>query len=261
MENYHSLLTEATKKLISLSDESDFKDEFLFRAPPVLWFGNNSNDKEKIITLGANPSREEFLAENKLKTAERLKKGQLPVYLINAKKRFKLLKKDQNWSDIINNQTLRNDIINSYNDYFINKPYKWFGKEKANDEFSYNVEGFANCFDSSFYEGDQKFQSIHIDLFPFSTVSDFKSILKQSEKYIFKDNWTKDFLDKLIYEIKPKKIIIFGKTNLEYFIKLTGITNKGKENHFSETTENGNNSKASYWCFNYYWIVRKLRKP
>jgi len=36
MQNYHDLLIEATEKLIDLSDKSEFKNEFLFRAPPVL---------------------------------------------------------------------------------------------------------------------------------------------------------------------------------------------------------------------------------
>lgn len=251
MQNYHDLLIEATEKLIDLSDKSEFKNEFLFRAPPILWFGNNSNNKEKILTLGANPSREEFLAEDKKKTIIRIKKGESPKYLINAKKRFQLLRPNEKWNNIITNQSLRDKIIDSYNNYFIKKPYKWFGKEKKHHEFSYNVEGFVNCFESSFYNGENKFQSIHIDLFPFATVSDFKSILKESEKHIFKDNWTNDFLNKLIDEINPKKIIVFGRTNLEYFIKLLGISNIGKEFHFTAITENGKKSVASYWSFKY----------
>jgi len=261
MENYHNLLIEATHKQISLNNEIEFQNEFLMKAPPVLWFGDNSNNKNKILTLGANPSREEFLSDNKNKTIERLKNGYKPRYLKGKDARFRYLEKEENWNDIIENKTLRNEIISSYNDYFkvnsYNKQnaYKWFGKENNGKELSYNVEGFVNCFNSSFFNGNKKNQSIHIDLFPFSTVSDFKSILTQSEKHIFKDNWTKEFLDKLILEINPVKIIVFGRTNFNYLTKLLKISDTGEEYFFNEITENGSNSNANYWCFDYMNIT------
>ena len=87
--------------------------------------------------------------------------------------------------------------------------------------------------------------------FLFLLFPDFSSLLNESEKYIFKDNWTKEFLEKLITKINPRQIIVFGRTNFNYFAKLLGILNTGIEYSFSAYTENGNKSSSNYWCFDY----------
>ena len=57
------LLIEATKKLLSLRQHDDWAKELPRRAPPILWFGNARSQKPKILTIGANPSRWEYLDE------------------------------------------------------------------------------------------------------------------------------------------------------------------------------------------------------
>ncbi|MFO8022047.1 MAG: hypothetical protein R6U65_06250, partial [Perlabentimonas sp.] len=211
MDNYLNLLVEATEKLIELGKIEEFKNELLTEAPPVLWFGDNSVAKRKIVTIGANPSREEFLSESKFKAQERLISGKRLQYLKNPSNRFKHLGTDQEWSSILKDRSLQEEIIISYNNYFKRNPYKWFGNKVRGDNLSYNVEGFINSLDASYYDGIKKYQCLHLDLMPFPTISDFTSLLKESEEHVFKNEWSKKFLDKLIKEIDPKTIVVFGR--------------------------------------------------
>jgi hypothetical protein len=251
MNKYLNLLKEATEKLIELNKTQAFENELLTKAPPVLWFGDNSVTKDKIVTIGANPSREEFLSENKFKANERLINGKSLQYLKNPSNRFKLLGSEHDWSSILKDKPLQEEIIISYNEYFRKNPYKWFGKKERGNELSYNVEGFINGLDASYYDGNRKYQCLHIDLMPFPTISDFTSILKESEEHVFKNDWSKKFLDKLIKVIKPKKIVVFGRTNVEYFQRFLGLEDIGKPHTFSSLKENGLKSSAVYWLFKY----------
>jgi len=115
MENYRFLLKESTKKLIALSTQPEFREELLPKAPPVLWFGNNLTKKEKIVTIGANPSREEFLSENKFKTQDSLVSGGSLKYLQEPFCRFKTLDETQHWANILHDHALQDEIIFSYN--------------------------------------------------------------------------------------------------------------------------------------------------
>jgi len=62
--NEHDILIEATNKLITLSLKKDWGNELLLKVPPVMWFGDSKCEKEKILTIGANPSRWEFLNQS-----------------------------------------------------------------------------------------------------------------------------------------------------------------------------------------------------
>ncbi|NDK57076.1 hypothetical protein [Pontibacter fetidus] len=254
MEKYTTLLDDATKKLIELGKQQELVNELLSKAPPVLWFGNNLSPKEKIVTIGANPSREEFLKENKFKAQERLNSGGNLEYIDERLSRFKVLSNEQDWTHILENPSLKEEIFISYNDYFKRNPYKWFGKKASGNDSSYNVEGFINALDGSYYEGEKRYQCLHIDLMPFPTISDFTSILVESEKYIFKNDWARNFLDRLITEINPNKIIVFGRTNLNYLTRFWNISNIGEEYTFNALTENGRNSSSKYWIFDYKGI-------
>lgn len=251
MENYFELLKDSTKKLLDLNHEQKLKNELLTKAPPVLWFGDNLTEKEKIVTIGANPSREEFLSDNKSKAQKKLESGQSLKYLEEPLNRFKVLGKYQDWKDILYDTTLQEEIIRSYNNYFKKNPYKWFGKKATSNDLSYNVEGFINALDASYYENEKKYQCLHVDLIPFPTISDFTSILIESENYIFKEGWAQEFLNKLISKINPRTIIVFGRTNLDYFLKFMEISNIGKEQSFETFTENGYKSSTKYWLFKY----------
>ena len=253
MDKYINLLIEASQKQIELKQNPEFADELLSKAPPILWFGNNLTSKEKIVTIGANPSRQEFLSEDKFKSGQRKQNGEEFKYLPSNLRRFKTLNHNQNWNDILKDQLLQEEIIASYNNYFIKNPYKWFGKKAISQELSYNVEGFINSLNASFYEGDKKYQCLHIDLMPFATVSDFTSILKESEKHIFEKDWAKNFLSSLIEKIDPKLMIVFGRTNLNYLKKYLGVNTSdiGQTYRFNTTTENGSKCSAQYCIFEY----------
>ena len=235
------LLIEATNKLISLSRIYEWNKELLEKAPPVLWFGNSNSGKDKILTFGANPSRWEFLKQ---------KQSTLPakkVYLTGINKRFRHLDNNQSYSDIISNAHLQEDIINSFNDYFIKNPYKWFGKNKNEP---YNVEGFLKGMDASYYDKETKYQALHIDLFPFVTISDFNKIKTIAERDVFSNNWAKNFIDELLFKLNPKAILIFGRANFNYFCKFDGIE-KGYSNKLTFKKTNKTECSCDYWICNY----------
>ncbi len=172
-------------------------------------------------------------------------------YITGSLSRFKILDETQDWAHILKDIQLREEVIESYNHYFSRNPYKWFGKKATASEYAYNVEGFINALDASYYEGDKKFQGLHIDLMPFPTISDFSSLLAASEKLVFKNDWAKIFLEKLITEINPKMILVFGRTNLNYLTRFLEISNTGMTHTFKALTENGQMSTANYWTFLY----------
>ena len=162
--------------------------------PPIVWFGNMNSKKPKIVTIGVNPSNKEFCDD----------KGNLL-----REKRIKFSNKI-------------NELTESYNTYFEKKPYtRWFGKMNGN----WAVEGLINALDASFYNNDiYKHQAIHIDLFPFATSQKFKSksdicVSDLAENDLFVTDWTYDSVSNLIKNIQPKRIIIFGRTNIECFEK------------------------------------------
>ena len=73
------LLVKALKKQHELFKIDYWASELLEFSPPVLWFGD-SNKKEKIVTVGANPSRREFLDKRNGK------------YIVESNQRFYHLK-------------------------------------------------------------------------------------------------------------------------------------------------------------------------
>lgn len=204
--DFIEILTEAIKKQDELLSHKEWRQELLSLAPPVLWFGNNDSLKSKIVSIGANPSRSEFLDGNK-SSLKNVKSEDLP-YLQGEEKRFYHFNREDTLEDKIK---YGNDIIKSYNLYFNVNPYKWFGRENG-----YCVEALMNGLDASFYNNGVK-QALHIDLFPFATMSDFTSILSLFRSDILKDNWNKKILETLIEALSPELLIVFGKTNFKYF--------------------------------------------
>lgn len=216
LNDAHYLLIEATKKLIDISRKDEWKNELLSKAPPVLWFGNSNSKNKKIVTIGANPSRWEFLDKSLIKKCPvPLDKNCYENFYL-SKQRFFCLSDNQSYEDIVNNEELRKKIVDSYNNYFNDNPYKWFGK---NSESPYNVEGFLRGMNASFYDKDGlDYQGCHIDIFPFATISDFKQITNIVERDIFSDDWAKNVIDRLLKYLNPNFIIIFGSTNFKYLI-------------------------------------------
>src|ERR1700730_18123492 len=152
MKVANELLIEATRKLIELSIHPDWMTQLPARCPPVLWFGNANHTKKKVLTLGANPSRREFLTDSAVRALRmnRQRSDQLLLnYLEPPENRFRLLSSGETLTDILTSQPLRDAIIGSYNSYFAGNWYtEWFGH---NRDDSYKVEGFLRGLGASYF--------------------------------------------------------------------------------------------------------------
>lgn len=240
MDKYIELLQKAINKQNELFLLNGWKDELLNLAPPVLWFGNNNNNKSKIITIGANPSRSEFLNGNNT-TLKEIPVDKLP-YLSKSQQRFYTFDKNELTSDL-NLQKLH-EIINSYNNYFTNHPYRrWFGNENGG-----KVEALVNSFGASFYNDGNK-QAIHLDLFPFATLKDYHKIKNLAEDDLFSNGWAQEFLLNLINNIKPEIIIVFGIANYNIFNRL--FKNNLKQLFDGNFTNNAENNHTNYFVSNF----------
>lgn len=213
------MLIDATRKLIELRDNPKWATQLPSRCPPVLWFGDATSSKPKILTIGANPSRKEFLSDSSSRAMDKVRRAgdeSLLSYLEPPKHRFRILSMSEALADILTSENLQREIIDSYNGYFRRNPYKkWFGH---NRDDSYNVEGFLRGFGASYYDWEAvPHQAIHIDLFPFATLDDFARLKEMAQRVFFADGWARSLVGRLIEFLSPTTLIIFGRTNCEYF--------------------------------------------
>jgi hypothetical protein len=223
--NPNDILKKATNILIELQKNSIWENELISKAPPVLWFGNSKSLKPKIVTIGANPSRWEFLDTNKLKSKHIEKAVYEKYYLIN--KRFYHLTNGEFYDTIITSEKVQNDIISSYDSYFSVNPYtRWFGKSID----PYRVEGALRGMGASFYESDSNLSAIHIDLFPFPTMSDYMKIKLQVDTYILKQVRNQEVFNSILEYLQPTLLLIFGKSNFSTFSNLFSL---GRTTYFN----------------------------
>jgi 23S rRNA maturation mini-RNase III len=197
-----TLLREALRKRDGLYRNPYWKDQIPEGCPPVLWFGDH-NKENLIVTVGLNPSHGEFFKTQD--DARRLH------YLSQRDQRFYVYSEQ----DLKNPQLaeVTNNVIQSYDRYFQTNPYsRWFGKTGG-----YNVEGYLNHIDASFY-GGKPVNCVHIDLFPFVTVDKYSDLdSTRLETDIFGDErFQKHFIDLLEY-LDPKFIIVFGRGTVNQF--------------------------------------------
>jgi hypothetical protein len=213
-----ALLLEATTKLIELRQQIQWQDELPSRCPPILWFGNACTAKPRVLTIGANPSRREYLHDTSRTASQKVQQtgdDSLLRYRESPDNRFRLLNKGETLADILTNQTLQADIITGYNAYFSRNPYTWFGHSKSD---SYNVEGFLRGFGATYFDQvDTAFRAIHIDLFPFATLKDFNALQHLANKDLFSNEWAQRIVISLIRFLAPTVLLIFGRTNFHYF--------------------------------------------
>jgi hypothetical protein len=219
MQTSQAMLLKATRKLIELHDNPKWAGQLPSRCPPVLWFGNAACSKQKVLTLGANPSRQEFLLDSSAQSMEKVRQSgdqSLLSYLEPPQNRFRVLSKSEELTDILSSPKIQDEILTSYNAYFTRNPYKiWFGH---NREDSYKVEGFLRGFGASYYESNEApRQAIHIDLFPFATLDDFVRIKEMANVAFFADGWAQLLVGELIELISPTVLVLFGRTNCEHF--------------------------------------------
>ena len=195
MKNHvHQLIEEAISKLKDLQQNESalgFKD-----VPPVLWFGNIESSNPKVLVVSANPNNPELPKD----------KPRIP----SAK----------GWSlEKVNIASLEND----YNRYFQQKnpATNWFGVNPADEgrkeDRQGRIEDFLNGLDASFYDGEMKYQAIHIDLLPFATEKSFSSIadsIMQKESIIV---WIDRHIREMVELIQPQLIVVNGINNFRYF--------------------------------------------
>lgn len=203
------LLRNAILKQNQLFTDPYWATELLPFAPPVLWFGDLRSDLPKIVTIGANPSRREFLP------SANANQNVYNNYLVGQNARFYVSNIQFTNLPYISNQIL-DQIIKSYNDYFSVNPYRtWFGSNDGG-----KVEAFINGLGASFYNNNYDYRGIHIDLFPFATMSDYRSIFNLCNNSLFQTNWAQNFLIDLIKRISPEKLIIFGISNYRSILNI-----------------------------------------
>lgn len=222
------LLIHAVKKQLTLRQQDEWKKELPDRCPPILWFGDAKSNKPIVLTVGANPSRKEYLHDSSEEALKKVQNHEPLSYRETPDNRFKLLNPNENLDDILENEQLQQEIIDGYNSYFCRVDSKgkylaytkWFGQNKLD---SYNVEGFLRGFGASYYANkDLDFQAIHIDLFPFATLSNFKCLLKNkniNKEDLFGNEWSAQLIQSLVKMLQPSVLIIFGRTNFSYFGK------------------------------------------
>ena len=196
------LLAEAIRKQFELRENPIWTAEIPELCPPVLWFGNHMKE-ELIVTVGANPSRWEFLDR---KTGD---------YLVPAKQRFYHFRRSDMQSVLEDEATMK-QIIQSYDLYFHRNPYAlWFGKR-----FGGKVEGFLNGLGASLYS-QRGFGAVHTDLIPFVTMNDFSKLDgHRLQRDLFLNRWAQNFLNKLLNHLQPVAIMIFGRNNFDHYNKL-----------------------------------------
>lgn len=203
------LLRNAILKQNQLFTYPGWANELLPFAPPVLWFGDLRSDLPKIVTIGANPSRREFLP------SANANQNVYNNYLVGHKARFYVSNIPLTNLPNVSNQTL-DDIISSYSDYFTKNPYAtWFGKQGGG-----KVEALINGLGASFYSNSYDYRGIHLDLFPFATMSNYTRIISLCNVSLFNTNWAQNFLLSLIHRIEPVKLIIFGISNYRSILRI-----------------------------------------
>ena len=209
----NDLLITATQKLIDLRNNSEWRNELPQRCPPILWFGDAISQKPRVVTVGANPSRQEYLAESSKKALARQDEKHQSLYLEVPNNRFYILPPTAELADILSNTQIQEDILLGYNRYFYHNPYRWFGKNKP---MSYNVEGFLHGIDATYFSG-YTYQAVHVDLFPFATIQDFNRIYTLANRDLFYTGWAKKFLNELLDILHPEIILVFGRANVDHY--------------------------------------------
>lgn len=179
------------KHLLSLPEGKDlFRDD----VPPVVWFGDINSAKPKILVISANPNN------------------------IDKPKENPRIPSSHNWD--INKADVKK-LEEDYNNYFRNNPDTgWFGKVKGTQG---RIEDFLNGLDASFYDGEYKYQGIHIDLLPFTTHKSFTKIANQIMAIPGLPEWIDQHVKEMIALIQPELVVVNGDTNFKYFNQCVGL--------------------------------------
>jgi hypothetical protein len=251
------LLAESVEKLITLSNHKAWPQELLDKAPPVLWFGDAETKKPKFLTLGANPSGLEFLASQEPDPITHKH-----VYLLAHRRRLFHLSQEQGYLDLLDG-AVQDKVIRSYNEYFrTGNSYRWFG---SNKDDSYNAEGVLRALNASYFEGSFRMQGIHIDLFPFATISDFSQIQEDVERDLFSSGWATALINALLEILQPRAVLVVGRNNADWFCRLTRAQRSSLEPYIFKSADGRRHScevwRCKYKHYNIAGVSRNLGNP
>lgn len=212
MDSARELILDATSKLVELRRLPEWRRQLPERCTPVPWFGHAKSPKRRVLTLGANPSRREFLDASRHETDLAALTGEHQHLRYLAVPRLRVLRDDEQLEDLQRSESLQLQAVAALNAYFCTNPYtQWFGTNAAD---GYRVEGFLQGFGASLYGRElASLAAIHIDLFPFATLSDFREIRGQAEVSLFKNGWATSFLRRLVRALAPEAVVVCGRSN------------------------------------------------
>ncbi|GEN54923.1 hypothetical protein [Halobacillus faecis] len=191
-----SLLKKATNVQIELN-RTPFKREFIDRATPVVWFGENVPGN--IVTIGTNPSSREFLGRDK----KLLTGSQSRLYIRSEGVSLEDYKQDE--------QQLKASIKYFRTYFHRNTAYRnWFGKENGA-----KLEGFLNGMRGSLYKTNAYTPVVHTDFFPIPTKSQMGKL--REKKQLLHAAFTKNLLVETLDFLAPSLIVVLGREHCKRF--------------------------------------------
>jgi len=210
------LLRESIEKQVDLRQKTGWNQEIPKRCPPVLWFGDSTAESPFVLTVGANPSREEYLEDTSDEALAKVKRsGDQSDLSYLSTPRFYLPPSNTSLAGVAEDDNELEKILEGYDNYFEQNPYQtWFGHPK---EDSYKVEGFLRGFGASYYDDSLEYQALHVDLFPFVTLSDFGDLEDAANQDLFQNGWASSFLERLVDLLDPRIVVVFGRTNVGHY--------------------------------------------
>lgn len=210
--------------------ESNFSNELIDRATPILWFGEVKTNNW--VTIATNPSSKEFLDSN----------GNL---LLGEKSRFYAIDEDISFSEYALDDFQLEKTIEMYNEYFNRGTAytNWFGKKNGA-----KLEGFLNGLGGSFYSDTNFKNVVHTDFIPIATKSQMSKI--GSRNTLFENKFSKEILNSTLNFLNPSLIIILGK---EHCARLSS-----EEEYIFEKPKSVNNFPNAKYQIGFY---RPLRTP
>lgn len=136
MNTIDNIIRKYIVDFVTANNNETTKPYIVENSIPIIWFGNLNaylNSKERIVTVGLNPSNNEFPIDKSVKRFEAI-----------------------NLSSEITDKTIE-ELKATLNLYFDTKPYKWFC----------SCEKVLNIFNASYYSSkkDMKNKAVHIDIY------------------------------------------------------------------------------------------------
>ena len=219
------MISEQRNKLYMLIDEywEDYvnhknANDILIPSLPVIWFGNIEEyfeSETKVVTVSINPSDNEFSDGIDKNTKEK-------------RSTFKRFERAECLKDIIKlNNDEKDILIKTYNEYFINFPYKWFSKGYEN-----LMKIFPQNIPVSYGYRREKNIAIHIDC---------QSAMAVKGRWKDKDRTSlirEDLFNELLAFLNPD-IIVFSAKSIDDELVKRMVNNTAPDQEYKLRTTSG----------------------